>query len=129
LGDRKKALSLFNEALKLDPENRLARDYKDRILGLDPSLLDAQTLGPRDPGNNYAEAKKFIQENRFVEAIEVLERALKLNPNDLKADQLLADARGRQRELTEQGLSRRSDRVLPRGPGGSHSKTRRSASN
>jgi tetratricopeptide (TPR) repeat protein len=102
LGHRKKALSLFNEALKLDPENRLARDYKNRILGLDPSLLDAQTLAPKDPGKNYADAKKFIQENRFVEAIEVLERALKLNPNDLKADQLLADVRGRQRELREQ---------------------------
>jgi len=101
LGRRKQALTLFLQSLEIEPGNRLAQDYKERILGLDPSLLDAQSLAPRGASNDFSEAKTFLQTDRFVEAIEVLERILVKNPNDLKADQLLADARGKQRDITE----------------------------
>ena len=100
-GRRKEALALFNKTLEMDPENRLAGDYKERILGLDPSLLNAQGMGLTVRGSEFGRATKLIQEENFVEAIEVLERYLAKSPNDLKAQQLLDDARQTQRELTE----------------------------
>lgn len=100
-GRRKEALALFNKTLEMDPENRLAGDYKERLLGLDPSLLDAQGMGRTVRDSEYGRATKLIQEENFVEAIEVLERYLAKSPNDLKAQQLLDDARQTQRELTE----------------------------
>lgn len=108
-GRRKEALALFEQTLEIDPGNRLAGEYKERILGLDPSLLDAP--GVRSPGRatEYGRAAKLIEEENFVEAIEGLERYLAKTPNDLKAQQLLDEARRRQRELTEtayrEGLS------------------------
>lgn len=100
-GRRKEALALFQKTLEIDPGNRLANDYKDRILGLDPSLLDAQVLGSSGSGAEILKATRLLQEDRFVEGIEILERVLAKNPKEYKAQQLLDDARSRQRELTE----------------------------
>lgn len=100
-GRRKEALGLFKKTLEIDPDNRLANDYKDRILGQDPTLLDSQTLGPSGEGTEIAKATRVLQEDRFVEGIEILERVLAKNPKQYKAHQVLDDARSRQRELTE----------------------------
>jgi tetratricopeptide (TPR) repeat protein len=100
-GRRKEALALFNKTLEMDPENRLAGDYRDRILGLDPLLLSAEGGGKAGVRSEFGRATKLIQEQNFVEAIELLERSLAKNPNDLKAQQLLDDARLNQRELTD----------------------------
>lgn len=102
VGRRKDALALFNKALEIDPENRLALDYQERILGLDPALLDFERGGRSGRGADFARATKLLKEDNFVEAIEVLERYLAKAPNDLKGQQMLDEARLRQRELTEQ---------------------------
>jgi tetratricopeptide (TPR) repeat protein len=101
VGRRKEALGLFNKALEIDPENRLALDYQERILGLDPALLDSQRGGRSGRGADFARATKLLEEENFVEAIEVLERYLVKAPNDLKGQQMLDEARLHQRELTE----------------------------
>jgi tetratricopeptide (TPR) repeat protein len=100
MGRRKEALVLFNQVLEMDPENRLALDYKERILGLDPALL-GQRGGHSSRDTSFARATKLLQEDNFVEAIEQLERYLANAPNDLKGQQMLDEARLRQRELTE----------------------------
>ncbi|MBK8576642.1 MAG: hypothetical protein IPN90_13520 [Elusimicrobia bacterium] len=102
LGHRKDALALFHQVLKIDPDNRLAGEYRDRILGLDPTLLDEPA--PRRSGGaaDLASATTLIQAEKFIEAIEIVERVLAQNPNDLKAQNLLDEARARQRELVEQ---------------------------
>lgn len=100
-GHRKEALALFEKVLSIDPDNRLAGDYKERILGLDPSLLDAQRSLRTNRGSDFERVSKLVQESNFIEAIEILERRLSQSPNDLKAQQLLDSARERQRELSE----------------------------
>lgn len=100
-GRRKEALALFDKVLALDPENRLANDYRNRILGLEPLAFDDRSMARNTPTGDYARAKKFMEEKKFVEAIEVLERRLDQNANDLKAQQLLDEARQNQRDLAE----------------------------
>lgn len=100
-GRRKEALSLFNKTLEIDPGNRLAEDYRDRILGLDPLLANVDGLGKLGRGSDYDRAAKLLQAENFVEAIEILERYLTKSPNDLKAQQLLDETRLTQREQTE----------------------------
>jgi tetratricopeptide (TPR) repeat protein len=102
LGKRKEALALFNKTLSIDPANRLAGEYRDRILGLDPSLLDAYVLRKSGSTPDYADVSALIEKSDFVGAIEILERALAKNPADLNAQNLLDNTRARQRELTEQ---------------------------
>lgn len=100
-GRRKEALALFEKVLAMDPENRLANDYRNRILGLEPLAFDDRSLARTSPTSDYARAQKLLGENKFVEAIEILERRLDQNANDLKAQQLLDEARQNQRDLSE----------------------------
>lgn len=100
-GRPKAALVLFDKVLALDPENRLANDYRNRILGLETLAFDDRSMARNTPAGDYARAKKLLEEKKFVEAIEVLERRLDKNANDLKAQQLLDEARQNQRDLSE----------------------------
>ncbi|HMX42748.1 MAG TPA: hypothetical protein PKB12_03430 [Elusimicrobiota bacterium] len=108
-GKFKESVRLWDQVLRLDPSNTLARDYMDRIRsGGSGPTPGGFSGGPRAP-DDFVRAVGYLKENRFVEAIEALERYLARNPTDSKADALLKETKTRQKEqldlLYKEGLT------------------------
>jgi|GEM_PF-2884285 len=102
-GKRDTALALFNRVLQMDPGHRVALDYKDRLVG-SGSTLDS-SLQPE--ADSYQRAVAFLDEGRYTEGVEALERRVDRNPEDKRSVERLEAARTEQRD-TAQRLYRES---------------------
>lgn len=94
-GKRAEALELWREIVAMDPENVLARDHLPRLEG---QVAVSNSSGG---GDVLSRARAHIQEHRYVEAIEALERQLARSPGDGRTEDLLKEARERQKASVE----------------------------
>jgi cytochrome c-type biogenesis protein CcmH/NrfG len=111
-GRRQEARRLFELVLQRDPVNRLAREYVERIKkggALDSSSEKVES--------NFIKGKAFLDQGRYVEGIEALERHLAKEADDFKAQEVLDLARANQRKeadrLYREGLNAYSEGDLP----------------
>ncbi len=96
--EKKKRLSaaLWRQVLDLDPDNTLARDYLRRMGGR------GEDYGPASAApTGFEKAVKFLEEDRYSEAVEYLERYVEKYPNDQKAKATLDETLAKQKELAD----------------------------
>ena len=92
----KSARIIFDAILKRDPENKIAADYRKRVIG---RMTGAQTA------RLMRAAEQYNREKKYARAMDAYDQALKLNPRTSRARQ--------ERIRAQSGQSLR-------GPGGSH---------
>jgi tetratricopeptide (TPR) repeat protein len=115
LGRRDEAVAHYREVLRLQPDNADARNQLQQLLSAGP-VTSATEAKPKleTARDHYAYGNKLAEQNRFSEAAEQYQAALKLDPNHIDSRINLGNtfaARGNPREALAQ--YREVLRVLP----------------
>lgn len=97
-GDFEHSCSLLNEAIDLDPTNETARHMRESV----QAELRKKTLRPRIDAL-VAKAGKSLAEEKYSEAVEILNSALRLAPDDETLRELFARVAARAAEEDREG--------------------------
>lgn len=107
-GDNAKAAALWQKVLSVDPNNTVAKDYLPRAKGkksrdytFSSTSLDPSPASPDEGNEDYQRAQDFVKEERYLEAIELLERHVRERPSDDRAASLLRDTRQTQNDTAD----------------------------
>jgi tetratricopeptide (TPR) repeat protein len=100
--DLKASGALWREVLALDPENTLAQDYLRR-LRMDGAMSAVPSVSAPavSSSSGLQKAKDYVEEGRYPDAIESLERMSAKAPGDAGLSRFLEETRAKQKSLAE----------------------------
>ena len=102
-GKYPQAITLLNTLLKADPDDADAKKLLDEAKAKQQKAAEEAAAKARE--DKLAQARKYIDEGKYPQAVTLLNTLLKADPNDAEAKKLLDEAKSKQQAAAEEAAA------------------------
>ena len=102
-GKYPQAVTLLNTLLKADPDDAEAQSLLDEAKAKQQKAAEEAEAKARE--DKLAQARKYIDEGKYPQAVTLLNTLLKADPNDAEAKNLLDEAKSKQQAAAEEAAA------------------------
>ena len=102
-GKYPQAITLLNTLLKADPNDAEAKKLLDEAKAKQQAAAEEAAAKARE--DKLAQARKYIDEGKYPQAVTLLNTLLKADPNDAEAQALLDEAKAKQQAAAEEAAA------------------------
>ena len=102
-GKYPQAVTLLNTLLKADPDDAEAQSLLDEAKAGQQKAAEEAAAKARE--DKLAQARKYIDEGKYPQAVTLLNTLLKADPNDAEAKKLLDEAKSKQQAAAEEAAA------------------------